>query len=66
MLFGGNTSKMNAAVRFKNRTTYTLLGIGTHYLDLNDKSRDVYSTVPDFTTPSPEIWKSVVTLVTST
>lgn len=37
MLFGGNTSKMNAAVRFKNRTTYTLLGIGTHYLDLNDK-----------------------------
>lgn len=37
MLFGGNTSKNEAAVRFKNRTTYTLLGIGTHYLDLNDK-----------------------------
>lgn len=37
MLFGGNTSKLNAAVRFKNRYTYTMLGGGTHYLDLNDK-----------------------------
>lgn len=37
MLFAGNTSKLNAAVRFKNRRSYTMLGIGTHYLDLNDK-----------------------------
>ncbi len=37
MGFVGNTSKTNLAVRFKNRYTYTLLGIGTHYLDLNDK-----------------------------
>ncbi len=37
MAFVGNTSKMNLAVRFKNRYTYTMLGIGTHYLDLNDK-----------------------------
>ncbi len=33
----GNTSKMNLAVRFKNRHTYTILGGGTHYLDLNEK-----------------------------
>ncbi len=37
MVFGGNTSKTNLAVRFKNRYTYTILGGGTHYLDLNDK-----------------------------
>lgn len=37
MMFAGNTSKLNAAVRFKNRRSYTMLGIGTHYLDLNDK-----------------------------
>lgn len=37
LVFGGNTSKFNAAVRFKNKHTYTMLGLGTHYLDLNDK-----------------------------
>ncbi len=37
MAFGGNTSKTNLAVRFKNRRTYTIMGVGTHYLDLNDK-----------------------------
>ncbi len=37
MAFIGNTSKLNLAVRFKNRYTYTLLGGGTHYLDLNEK-----------------------------
>ncbi len=37
MTFLGNTCKTNLAVRFKNRYTYTILGGGTHYLDLNDK-----------------------------
>lgn len=37
MMFAGNTSKLNASVRFKNRRNYTMLGVGTHYLDLNDK-----------------------------
>lgn len=37
MVFAGNTSKLNAAVRFKNRHTYTMLGVGTHYLGLDDK-----------------------------
>ena len=37
MLFAGNTGKLNAAVRFKNRRSYTMLGIGTHYLGLNEK-----------------------------
>ena len=37
MLFGGNTSKINVAVRFKNRRNYSILGFGSHYLDLNDR-----------------------------
>lgn len=37
MTFGGNTSKFNLGIRFKNQLIYTLLGFGTHYLDLNEK-----------------------------
>ena len=37
MLFGGNVSKSNMAVRFKNNWSYTMLGVGTHYLDLSRK-----------------------------
>ncbi|WP_291529829.1 LA_2272 family surface repeat-containing protein [Bacteroides sp. UBA939] len=37
MLFGGNTTKLNAGVRFKNKLFYTILGGGTHYLDFSDK-----------------------------
>lgn len=37
MIFGGTATKFNAGVRFKNNLYYTILGAGTHYLDLNDK-----------------------------
>ncbi len=37
MLYGGNTSKFDLAVRFLNRRTYTILGTGAPYLHLNDK-----------------------------
>lgn len=37
MAFGGNMTKLNVAVRFMNRISYTMLGMGTHYLGLNDK-----------------------------
>ena len=37
MLFAGNTSKLNAGVRFKNKLFYTILGGGTHYLDFGSK-----------------------------
>lgn len=37
MLFGGNATKLNAGVRFKNKHLYTILGGGTHYLDFSDK-----------------------------
>ncbi|EJW98559.1 hypothetical protein, secreted [gut metagenome] len=37
MTFGGNRSKLNLAVRFKNELFYTMLGIGSPYLDFKDK-----------------------------
>lgn len=37
MIYGGNTSKFNLAVRFLNRHTYTILGAGAPYLHMNDK-----------------------------
>lgn len=43
MVFGGNMSKFNVAARFKNRHTYTILGIGSNYLDFDHKySADVF------------------------
>lgn len=37
MLFGGNSSKINAAFRFRNRSTYSIIGFGTHYMGLDEK-----------------------------
>lgn len=37
LAFGGNTSKINAAVRFCNRSTYSIVGVGTHYMGLDKK-----------------------------
>lgn len=37
MAFGGNANKLNMAVRFRNKSTYRILGIGTHYMGLNKK-----------------------------
>ena len=36
MIFGSNTSKINLAIRFKNKMNYSILGIGTHYADMNN------------------------------
>lgn len=35
--FGGNLSKVNLGLRIKNNKLYTLLGLGSHYLDLDKK-----------------------------
>lgn len=37
MLFGGNATKTNLAVRFRNRSTYNIIGVGTHYMGLDEK-----------------------------
>ena len=37
MAFVGTGTKFNAAIRFRNRSTYNILGVGTHYTGLDDK-----------------------------
>ena len=37
MAYGGSSSKLNAALRFRNRSTYSIIGLGTHYMGLDEK-----------------------------
>ena len=37
MLYGGNITKTNAAVRFRNHSTYNIIGFGTHYMGFDEK-----------------------------
>lgn len=37
MVYGGNAAKMNVGVRFKNRRTYTVVGMGTGYREVGSK-----------------------------
>jgi len=37
MFYGGSATKANLAIRFRNRSTYNILGIGTHYFGLAEK-----------------------------
>ena len=37
MGFAGTNSKANMALRFRNRSTYNIIGAGTHYMGLNEK-----------------------------
>lgn len=37
MAFAGTGTRFNGAVRFRNRSTYNILGVGTHYTGLDSK-----------------------------
>ncbi len=37
MGFAGTSSKANMALRFRNRSTYNIIGVGTHYMGLDEK-----------------------------
>ena len=37
MFYGGSSTKTNIAVRFRNRSTYRILGVGTHYMGFGEK-----------------------------
>ena len=36
MTFMGTSSKLNMAVRFRNRSTYNIIGVGTHYMGFDE------------------------------
>lgn len=37
MMYGGSSSKVNMAVRYRNRSTYNIVGVGTHFMGLDSK-----------------------------
>ena len=37
LLYGGSSTKGNIAVRFRNRSTYNILGVGTHFMGMDEK-----------------------------
>ena len=37
MVYGGSSTKSNLAVRYRNRSTYNVIGVGTHFMGLDSK-----------------------------
>jgi hypothetical protein len=37
LIYGGSSTKINFAARFRNRSTYNILGVGTQYMGLDKK-----------------------------
>ena len=37
MVYGGSSTKSNLAVRYRNRSTYNIIGVGTHFMGLDSK-----------------------------
>ena len=37
LTYAGTSTKLNGALRFRNRHTYTMIGLGTHYLGIDEK-----------------------------
>ena len=37
MMYGGSSTKGNIAVRYRNRSTYNIVGVGTHFMGLDSK-----------------------------
>ena len=37
MVYGGSSTKTNLALRYRNRSTYNIIGVGTHFMGLDSK-----------------------------
>ena len=37
MVYGGSSSKTNLALRYRNKSTYNIIGVGTHFMGLDSK-----------------------------
>lgn len=56
MLFGGTSNKINLAVRFRNHSTYNIIGFGTHYMGLSDRfSGSLYYRLGKFFRATPKL-----------
>ena len=54
MVYGGSSTKSNLAVRYRNRSTYNIIGVGTHFMGLDSKfSGAVFYRLGQFAQLSP-------------
>lgn len=55
MLYGGSSTKGNIALRYRNRSTYNIIGVGTHFMGLDSKfSGAVFYRLGQFWQASPK------------
>ena len=55
MVYGGSSTKSNLAVRYRNRSTYNIIGVGTHFMGLDSKfSGAVFYRLGQFAQLSPK------------
>lgn len=56
MAFAGTSSKLNAAIRFRNRSTYNIIGLGTHYMGFDeDFSGTLYYRLGQYAQLTPKL-----------
>lgn len=56
MVYGGSSTKTNVAVRFRNKSTYSILGVGTHFMGLDSKfSGAVFYRLGQYLAVSPKL-----------
>lgn len=54
MTYAGSSTKMNLAARFRNRSTYNIIGVGTHFMGLDSKfSGAIFYRIGQYTQLSP-------------
>ena len=55
MVYGGSSTKSNLAVRYRNRSTYNVIGVGTHFMGLDSKfSGAIFYRIGQYTQLSPK------------
>ena len=55
MTYIGSSSKLNMAVRFRNRSTYNIIGVGTHYMGFDEEfSGAVFYRIVQYFTLAPK------------
>lgn len=54
MVYGGTSSKTNIAMRFRNRSTYNIIGLGSHFMGIDEHfSGTIYYRIGQYFTLSP-------------
>lgn len=59
LVYGGSSTKLNIAARFRNRSTYSIIGLGTHYMGFDeDFSGALFYRIGQYFSLSPRLTMS--------